>query len=340
MSNNLTTFLTRSLPWQSLWLMGCGVGIIGGALALGHLYWDLGLLPELLVSLLPLVASVTLFWLVLGLPLWRSRLVALGLVGLAVLTAVQLTLVTSGTSPDTSAHPRGVPLRLATVNLLSPNSRSAELLDWLQKSRFQLIAWVEFNETWGERLAAAIGEQFPYRYELPRPDNFGLAIWSRYPLQDCKSWDVGEAGAVPAMVCGLLMADRLTRVVAIHPWPPKTAGALRWRNQYLKVLVERLQQEDSPLLILGDANAVPWSRTLRAVTEQLELKLVGTALGAQPTWPAGLPKWLRIPIDHILFSAHFNLRHSFVSPYFGSDHRGLGAVLNLRDLPPTKKDQP
>lgn len=85
-----------------------------------------------------------------------------------------------------------------------------------------------------------------------------------------------------------------------------------------------------PMVIVGDFNATPWSRSVAAVARITGTEIVG---GLRPTWlPATAPDWLRrivgLPIDNVLVSPEIGVAwaRGFAVP--GSDHRGILVRLN------------
>ncbi len=76
-----------------------------------------------------------------------------------------------------------------------------------------------------------------------------------------------------------------------------------------------LEQLDSPKLVAGDFNAIPWSAGLRAFLRDTRL----TGFNTLATWPVWLG-FAGIPIDHAFVSRDLRILDIGTGPDIGSDH--------------------
>ena len=80
------------------------------------------------------------------------------------------------------------------------------------------------------------------------------------------------------------------------------------------------------LVLMGDFNAAPWSRTQQylrqngAFNDHADLAL---------TWPAWGPAIIRLPIDHIMTRGQPRLLSFEPGPNVGSDHLPVEALVTL-----------
>jgi endonuclease/exonuclease/phosphatase (EEP) superfamily protein YafD len=87
--------------------------------------------------------------------------------------------------------------------------------------------------------------------------------------------------------------------------------------QYLKGL-------GPDLVLMGDFNSVPWSRTQETLRAATGLRNAGPMV---PTWPSWQPSWIRLPIDQIMTRGALT-RLGFKSGYYiGSDHLPVEAEI-------------
>jgi endonuclease/exonuclease/phosphatase (EEP) superfamily protein YafD len=78
---------------------------------------------------------------------------------------------------------------------------------------------------------------------------------------------------------------------------------------------------------MGDFNTTPWSVLMRQVLRESGLVNSQSGFGLQPTWPATLPNFLQIAIDHCLHSPSLITKHRTIGPNIGSDHLPIGLEL-------------
>jgi endonuclease/exonuclease/phosphatase (EEP) superfamily protein YafD len=80
-----------------------------------------------------------------------------------------------------------------------------------------------------------------------------------------------------------------------------------------------IRAQKNPVLLIGDLNVSPWSSYFARLLKDSGLKNSMKGFGFQPSWPAG-NRFLRIPIDQILYSPQITIHHRTVGADIGSDH--------------------
>ena len=125
---------------------------------------------------------------------------------------------------------------------------------------------------------------------------------------------------------GLLGARALFAVHTAAPRTPRLAG--RWRRDL--ALVSRWTRTTPAPIVAGDFNATLDNAPMRAA-------LGGCVPAAQGrraltgTYPADLPRWFGIGIDHVLVPAEATAMDVVVHDVAGSDHRAVLARFRLPD---------
>jgi endonuclease/exonuclease/phosphatase (EEP) superfamily protein YafD len=122
--------------------------------------------------------------------------------------------------------------------------------------------------------------------------------------------------------------DKKMRIAGVHPLPPASKRGFDSRNQFFENLRNNLDQEKTPVLVVGDLNCSPWSANIDKVllskksSKELNLQDSFGGLFRPHTWKifGGL---LSVPIDYILFSPHLVIKSAEVGPDLGSDHLPL-----------------
>jgi endonuclease/exonuclease/phosphatase (EEP) superfamily protein YafD len=91
------------------------------------------------------------------------------------------------------------------------------------------------------------------------------------------------------------------------------------RNDQLEKLAQLVRDQKKPVLLVGDLNVSPWSSYFTRLLKNSGLKNSMKGFGFQPSWPSNT-SFLRIPIDHVLYTPEIVIRNRAVGPDVGSDH--------------------
>jgi endonuclease/exonuclease/phosphatase (EEP) superfamily protein YafD len=125
-------------------------------------------------------------------------------------------------------------------------------------------------------------------------------------------------------------ALRSRRFYAVHPEAPVTPErTTRWRADLAHIA--RWCEESPAPIVAGDFNATADNGLFRAALGRCHSAADGSGLGLVGTFPARLPSWCGIQIDHVLVPLGATTTRFTILPIAGSDHR---AVLAAVSLPP------
>ncbi len=207
----------------------------------------------------------------------------------------------SGDPERATAAPQQITLLVA--NVYSGNYRSDLLTSLVADEAPDIVGLLEVDSAWLDRLGD-FRDRWPHRLEIPRPDNFGIALYSRIPLSGTRRFDLGQ-GSVPSIRATLPGG---TTLWLTHPVPPVNAVYAAERDAQLTDLADILAAPS--VIVAGDLNATPWSAWFPGSFRGLP----------EGTWPSHLPAALRLPIDHVLVSSPVALVSRRVGPDIGSDH--------------------
>jgi endonuclease/exonuclease/phosphatase (EEP) superfamily protein YafD len=243
-------------------------------------------------------------------------------VGLAVALLNGWTALPAGaSSPVTDA--RGPELRLVFANVLGSNRDAAPLLALARETRADLVLIVELRAGFAAALDTGLPD-LPHRLEVPRGDNFGVGVWSRFPLAGVEVARFG--GDLPTLVASVEHPAGAFPLVVTHPVPPVSADHLARRDQHLGSLGVLARALGEQAVLCGDLNATPWSPAFQALLASSGLQDGRAGHGLAPTWPSSLGP-LGIPIDHCLVGRRWSVSDLEAGPAIGSDHRPLAVVL-------------
>jgi endonuclease/exonuclease/phosphatase (EEP) superfamily protein YafD len=210
----------------------------------------------------------------------------------------------------------GFELRVVSLNVLRSNPARHAVLEYLLASDADVIFLMEIDQPWLEALAP-LAAKYPHRFAQPRPDNFGLALFSRTPLVGTRLLRLADA-AVPTVATHITHQGRELVLIGTHPVPPVGRRGAALRNVQLAALAGHVGRMNEPVLVVGDLNATPWSYGMRLLTSR-NLAIRGAAAPWVPTWRAGSA--FAIPIDHALGTTPLVITKREVGPDVGSDHR-------------------
>ncbi len=225
--------------------------------------------------------------------------------------------------------------RRARVSVLSSNvlmeNRSAQgLLDVVGQMRPDILITLETDAWWQEQLDAALSD-WPYRVACPQDNLYGMHVYSRLALEDATIRYVVQ-GDVPSITATLEIGSDAQKIqlFAAHPRPPAPGENLRSteRDVELLLLADQIAALDVPVILAGDLNDAPWSRTAKLLRQISGLLDPRVGRGLASTFHAD-HAWLRWPLDHVLVSRHFKLVKFERMPHIGSDHFPVFAEFEL-----------
>jgi endonuclease/exonuclease/phosphatase (EEP) superfamily protein YafD len=213
-------------------------------------------------------------------------------------------------------------LRVALFNVHIGNPRIADVAAYLAASDSDLIAVLEIDRSQLRILEAALPD---YRaVSEPRPDSFGIALFSRLP-GDAQIIELVPEG-LPAIAATATFGGRIIDVLAIHPFPPVGGDGTARRDRLVAAAAAWVEARERPVVVIGDLNSTPFSRGFRLLRGD---RLVSSqnGFGYQATWKQ---LGLGVPIDHILHTAELTTVNRQTGPWLGSDHRPVRAILGWR----------
>ena len=115
---------------------------------------------------------------------------------------------------------------------------------------------------------------------------------------------------------------------AVHPEAPMgPMRTARWESDIAHIA--RWCAESPGPIVAGDFNATADNAAFRAVLRRCRSAADGTGKGLVGTFPAGVPTWCGIQIDHVLVPEDARTTRFEVLPIAGSDHRAVLAGISL-----------
>lgn len=207
--------------------------------------------------------------------------------------------------------------------LINVNTESGDpdlVVELVNQTSPDFVVFEEVNDRWMDQLES-LHRHYPYRIALPREDNFGIALFSKFEPTLKKIISIGISEA-PSVVASYEINKKAITILGTHPVPLYGGQYSAWRNAQLSGISNALQHYSPPYLVLGDLNVTPWSYHFKQLLKTADLKDSLKGRGLQPSWPTCLPI-LWIPIDHCLFSSGIEIVKRQLQNNVGSDHYSL-----------------
>ena len=256
---------------------------------------------------------------------WVRRPVAASLCGLGAVLNMAVVGPVTWTAPF--ALNSGAPqVRLLACNVKTDNSDVAGLLREVRLGEPDVVILMEVDDGWIRGLES-LREKYPHQLVEARSDNFGLALFSRWPLHESQVHRFDDA--VPSLSARIEVAGRWATVLATHPVPPMGLRGSARRNQQLEALAEWSAAQPGRLIVAGDLNLTPWSPWFTELTTRGGLTDVASTVGWLNSWPTFLPAPVGIAIDHCLVRGSVRAVSRERGERIGSDHFPVRIRLQL-----------
>ncbi len=212
--------------------------------------------------------------------------------------------------------------RLIAFNVLTSNRNRKGVVDYLREQSPDLILLQEVNGAWIETLDAGLKPDWPYQICNPREDNFGIALYSRYPLRDIQVLELDGQTDIPAVSALVEFRDqKQLKLLGIHPLPPVSHRNWQQRNATFTEVAKRVRSEaHDALIVAGDMNCTPWSVWFTKLLRESGLENGMQGHGIKMTWSMHGRPWLGLPIDHTLVNDRVLVKRRGTGPQLGSDH--------------------
>ena len=189
-----------------------------------------------------------------------------------------------------------------------------------------------------DHFSATLADTYPYQALYPQEEaHKGQGIFSRYPITDQDYWQNQRLQVTLGHMWAQIVLDGTPiRVFSSHPVPAfsfEKGFELQPHSAAIQILLERAQDIDVPVIMVGDFNMTEQYDEYDAVTAAYTDTFIEAGSGFGFTFPAGnrkvpLPPVLRL--DYVFHDANFIGIEARTLPRSGSsDHRPLFARLAL-----------
>ena len=286
-----------------------------------------------------LIAGLSLLGFVVLNKKWSfsSLLLVLGLIATLVIQAIFVLPYTSFVDPEVSTiDPAKVDpserVRLMIANVYMHNRQDSALRAIVEKADPDMLLLMETDQWWIDH-AAELRERYPYHHEAPFGNTYGMALYSRYALNNLKTLFL-QHDSVPSFHSNVqLPSGRSFLFHGVHPVPPilsKHPDNAGKQEQELIRVGQRIEDQTAPAVVAGDFNDVAWSNTSRLFQTSGKLNDTRVGRGLYNSFDAK-SYFMRWPLDHVYVSSEFRIADFQRLNSFGSDHFPIYVELVLSE---------
>ncbi len=256
---------------------------------------------------------------------WRWFGVSLGSLFLAGAAILPYQGVGAAAHADVTGN--GPSVRVLFANVQVSNRAHDRVLELVRTADADVLVFQEVNDRWKSALTPITAE-YPHVAGMTREDPFGTMVYSRLPILDHATLSHDGAARWSLRLTIDVQGTPLS-VVCTHPMPPVRKGSFELRNEQLQRVTDLAGTLPRPLVVVGDLNTTMWSPWFRKLCDQADLASARRGVGVLGSWPASMPGFLRIPIDHVLVSPDVTVAGCRLGDAVGSDHLPIIVDLQL-----------
>ena len=226
------------------------------------------------------------------------------------------------------AEPAGTErLEIVHLNTQSGNPAREEIVDFVRRSGADLVFLAEVTPALLELLAEVEG---PLRVVAGTPPStpIGIVALARDDAVTGRLTNLGVS-EVPAVLVETELAGEPLQVLGFHTSSPGVERRSADRNDQLAAAGALVSDRSTPMVLVGDFNATPWTPAFRRL---LDTGLVDAqrGRGVDGSWPAGWGPF-QIPIDHVLHTPDLTSTSYAYEESVGSDHESLRVAIARRE---------
>lgn len=217
-------------------------------------------------------------------------------------------------------------LRLVLANIEAKNENREKLLESINSANPDILILQEVTEGWWRKIQHLTA--YPYVKSLPRSGGSGLAIFSRFPIEQADVLQL-DSSTHPAILSKINLDGTILSFLTIHPPIPFGQNNFTNRNQQFAESALIMKSAPNPKVMIGDFNSTMWSPYFIDLLENSGLHDARKGRGIYPSWHSFLPRSLRISIDHCLIGDGIEVSNIRLGDYTGSDHFPLIVDLKI-----------
>ncbi len=221
-------------------------------------------------------------------------------------------------------------------NLLYKNANVDRFLSVLETEKPDIVILLEFTKNWRKPVLNNPWIKQEYPHVLTNDQTLEhlsqLGILSRYPLTEIELQNLQHGADNWIMKARAQINERQSlEITTVHPYHPTNWWQTKQQTIFFNYLATTEAINKNPYRIMaGDFNAPHWFKRFIHMKQSAQLKEFSpSGKSFLNTWPNSVPSFLRLPIDHFLFSQHIGIVNQKLGPDIGSDHYPIVTTITL-----------
>jgi len=211
------------------------------------------------------------------------------------------------------------PITFLYVNVLTENKQWHKVRELIRRTSPDVIVFLEISDAWTSSLD--LRKLYPSVIEIPRRDNFGIGLYSRFPFKGEPVTHLGDL-LPPVIVQDLEVGGSPLTIAAFHAMPPLGSGLLELNKLTFRRFAALLREKKGDLIVAGDFTATPFSPYYKSFMYHVDLFDARHGFGLSKSW-SGWGSWLQLTIDHVMYRGNLRVSDFKTLPDVGSDHYPL-----------------
>ena len=242
---------------------------------------------------------------------------------LMMISVGQILILASVFLPSSQPPVGSQKIKVMSMNVWGDNYQFQKVIDQVERVSPDVLLVIEYSNRWHQKLKP-LHEAYPYRMLQPRWHGYGIALFSKLPLEDTEVWQLSRQETdVPALSARVKIGEQSLRIAGLHTISPTNSLRMRLRTDQMKELATYLEPVDEPAMLIGDFNCTPWSPFFKDLVKACSFRDSRRGQGYLASWNLELPWIFWIPIDHALVSKEVHVHRRHTDESCGSDHRPI-----------------
>lgn len=211
-------------------------------------------------------------------------------------------------------------LKVISANIYQFNQEFGKFKDLIRKEDPDIFVTIESNKDW-EIAIRDLEVEYPYTEKITLENTYGMHLYAKIPFQKVTThYFVSED--IPSIEAHFKSKEGHDFVVfCVHPPPPSPTEeeTSKERDGDLMCIAKHTKEINKPTLVIGDFNAVAWSKISELFRKNSGLIDGRNGRGILASYHAKY--WFfRAPLDLVFHSTTIFLKELRVLEYIGSDH--------------------
>ncbi len=162
-----------------------------------------------------------------------------------------------------------------------------------------LISIQELTPDWQYALNEVLTDKYPYYSSVVRFDPFGLAVYSKHPIEQLDTFYFEEIPNYSGTI-KINNSNHKFKFVCGHTTPPLYSLAYEKMKGHIKVLAQEATQDSMPVITIGNFHAPPWWAEIQ------DLRTTAQLADSRRSAAYGISEIFQSPGDYIFYNQGFS----------------------------------